>query len=74
MYPESHSSLSWNESTRGSRAGRAGARDGISSSRSRNRVSAVNARSFASCSVKSFSIASAPISPTASRYGSSRAS
>ena len=47
---------------------------GITSSRSRKRVSAVKARSFASCSVKSFSIASAPISPTASRYGSSRAS
>ena len=42
---------------------------GASSSRSRNRVSAANARSFASCSVKSRSIASAPISPTASRYG-----
>ena len=63
---------------RRARAGRApavrGARDGISSSRSRNRVSAVNARSFASCSGKRRSIASAPISPTASRYGSSRAS
>ena len=47
--------------------GVAGARDGISSSRSRKRVSAVNARSFASCSGKSRSIASAPIRPTASR-------
>ena len=35
-------------------------------------MSAANARSFASCSVKRRSIASAPIRPTASRYGFSR--
>ena len=55
-------------------AGLADARAGSASSRSRKRVSAANARSFASCSVKSRSIASAPTSPTASLYGSSRVS
>ena len=63
--------------TRG-RAGRAAAREPARSSRrratSRNRVSASKAFGFRSCSVKSRSIASSPTSPTASRYGSSRAS
>ncbi len=47
-------------------------RGGTSSRASRKRVSAVNAFSFASCSVKRRSIASSPIMPTWSRYGSVR--
>src|SRR5689334_4107741 len=53
----------------------AGPSAGVSvSSRSRKRTTALNARSFASCSGKSRSIASAPTSPTPRRYDSSRAS
>ena len=61
--PESQSSLSWNESTSGSSAGRRPRCGSRSSSASRNRVSARNARSFRSSSVNRRSIASSPTSP-----------
>src|SRR5207249_4614887 len=72
-YPESQSSLSWNESPSGSSAGRVST-GATASRRSRNLVTAWNARGFASCSVNRRSIVSAPRSPMPRRYCCSRVS